>query len=166
MIEDTIRQFRDGRFTNILLPNWLEKAGQLTSEQKLDWHHAVTRVLEAEHQGLTVEPTGPVGIAINFWRSSKFGTYVEIDSELDFIEQVLIPDLADWLPFMSAYLTPMLAAAAQAATAAQLERVANTLISFGRHEHGQHIDRWTGRSQVDEARDTAYLARVAAQVNG
>ena len=75
------------------------------------------------------------------------------------IEQVLVRDPADWLPFMSAHLTPLLAAVAQADTASQLKRIANALISYGRHGRGDHVDRWTGLSCIDEMREAEYRAR-------
>lgn len=163
MIEDTIRLYQGGRFTSIPLPAWFLEAVSISSTEKLDWHRVVSRVLDAEHQGLTMEPTGPAGLEISFWPSAQQGIYVEIDTELGLVEQVLIPRPADWLPFMSAHLTPLLAAVGHVAVAAQLERIANALIAFGRHEHGEHIDRSTGRSRIDETRDAAYRARLRAR---
>ena len=78
------------------------------------------------------------------------------------IEQVLIRDPADWLPFMSAHLTPLLAAVAQMDTAHQLGRLTNAVISRARHGDGDHIDRCSGRSRIDEERDAAHRARIRA----
>lgn len=163
MTIETIRAYEAGRFSSIRLPDWLERAGAISRSEKLDWHPAISEAIGAEHQGLTVDGTGPVGLDIGFWYSLQQGVYVEIDSELGIVEQVLIPDPVDWLPFMSAHLTPLLAAVSQAETARQLERIANALISFGRHEHGDHIDRWTGRSRIDEKREKEYWARQRAR---
>ena len=107
MMDDVIRLYEHGRFSNIPVPDWFERAVDISSGEKLGWHHSVSRALGAEHQGLTVDPAGPIGLDISFWHSLRHGVYVEIDSGLDMIEQVLVRDPADWLPFMSAHLTPL-----------------------------------------------------------
>lgn len=163
MTIETVRVYEPGRFSSIPLPDWLSRAIAISSSERLDWHRAVSNAIGAEHQGLTVEPTGSAGIEIGFWYSLQHGVYVEIDTVLGNVEQVLIADHADWLPFMSAHLTPLLAAVSQAETARQLDRIASALISFGRHEHGEHIDRWTGRSRIDEKREEAFWARRRAK---
>ena len=163
MMDDVIRLYEHGRFSSIPVPDWFERAVDISSSEKLDWHHSVSRALGAEHQGLTVDSTGPIGLDISFWHSLRHGVYVEIDSGLDMIEQVLVRDPADWLPFMSAHLTPLLAAVAQADTATQLRRIANALISYGRHGRGEHVDLWTGLSRVDEKREEEYRARLLAR---
>ena len=163
MTDQTIRAYEAGRFSSILAPAWFDRAVETNSSGKLDWQHAISEAIGADHQGLTVDATGPVGLDISFWYSLEHGVYVEIDSELGCVEQVLIRDPADWLPFISTHLTPLLGAVGQVATAQHLERIANALISFGRHEHGDHIDRWTGRSRIDERRDEEYRARQRAK---
>jgi hypothetical protein len=163
MRDDIIRLYEHGRFSSIPVPDWLERAVDISSSEKLDWHHAVSRALGAEHQGLTVDSMGPIGLDISFWQSPRYGVYVEIDSGLDMIEQVLVRDPADWLPFMSAHLTPLLAAAAQMETAHQLERLTNAVISWARHGEGEHLGRSSGRSRIDEDRDAAHRARLRAR---
>ena len=163
MMDDVIRLYEHGRFSNIPVPDWFERAVDISSGEKLDWHHSVSRALDAEHQGLTVDSTGPIGVDISFWRSLRHGVYVEIDSGLDMIEQVLVRDPAEWLPFMSAHLTPLLAAAAQMEAAHQIERLTNAVISWARHGEGEHLDRCSGRSIIDEERDAAYRARLRAR---
>ena len=79
------------------------------------------------------------------------------------IEQVLVPDPADWLRFMSAHLVPLVAAAAQMETAHQLERLTNAVIAWVRHGEGDHIDRYSGQSQIDKERDAARQARLRAR---
>lgn len=165
MTIETILVYEAGRFTSIPLPDWFERAVAICSGERLDWHKAVSKAIGAEHQGFTVEPTGQAGIEIGFWYSMQNGVYVEIDTVLGNVEQVLIIDPADWLPFVSAHLTPLLAAVSQAETARQLERVANALISFGRHEHGEHIDRNTGRSRIDQKREETIWARQRTQAS-
>ena len=159
MTIESVLVYESGRFTSIPLPDWLDRAVAISSGENIDWHKAVSKAIGAEHQGFTVEPTGSAGIEIGFWYSLQNGIYVEIDTVLGNVEQVLIVDPADWLPFMSAHLTPLFAAVSQAETARQLDRIANALISFGRHEHGDHINRHTGRSRIDEKREEAFWAR-------
>jgi len=159
-MDDVIRLYEHGRFSSVPVPEWFERAVDISGSEKLDWHHSVSRALGAEHQGLTVDSTGPIGLDISFWHSRRHGVYVEIDSGLDMIEQVLVRDPADWLPFMSAHLTPLLAAAAQMETAHQVERLTNAVISLARHGEGNHVDRHSGRSKIDEEQDAAYRARL------
>ena len=158
MNEETICSYEFGRFNSIMLPDWYNRAAAVSRSEGLDWHKAVSKAIVAEQQGLTADGMGPVGLDIGFWYSLQHGVYVEIETALGIVEQVLIRDTADWLPFMSTHLTPLLAAVSQAETARQLERIANALISFGRHEHGDHIDRDTGKSRIDEKREKEYWA--------
>ena len=160
MTDETIRLYENGRFTNIPVPDWLERAVAISSNERLDWQNSVSRALGVDHQGLTIDQTGPVSLDISFWHSRPHGVYVEIDSGLEMIEQVLVRDPADWLPFMSAHLTPLLAAAAQAEAAHQIGRLTNAVIAWARHGEGAHVDRCTGRSGIDEDRDAAHRARL------
>ena len=142
------------------MPEWFEQAVHISSSERVGWQHAVSRAFGAEHQGLTVDATGPIGLDISFWQSPRHGVYVEIDSGLDMIEQVLIPELTDWLPFMSAHLVPLVSAAVQMETAHQIDRLTNAVIAWARHGEGDHIDRCNGRSRIDEERDAACRARL------
>ena len=75
------------------------------------------------------------------------------------IEEVSVPHDADWLPFLSTYLVPVASAMLQADTAYLLQRIGNTLIAWGRHGQGEHIDRFSGESHIDERRDQALRSR-------
>jgi hypothetical protein len=163
MMDDVIRLYENGQFSNIPVPDWFERAVDIRSGEKLGWQQAISRVLGTEHQGLTVDATGPIGLDISFWHSLRHGVYVEVDSSLDMIEQVLVRDTADWLPFMTTHLMPLVAAAAQMQTAHQLERLTNAVIAWARHGEGDHIDRCNGRSRIDEERDAACRARLRAR---
>jgi hypothetical protein len=163
MMDDVIRPYEHGRFSNIPVPDWFERAVEISSSERVGWQHAVSRAFGAEHQGLTVDATGPIGLDISFWQSPRHGVYVEIDSGLDMIEQVLIPELTDWLPFMSAHLVPLVSAAVQMETAHQIDRLTNAVIAWARHGEGDHIDRCNGRSRIDEERDAAHRARLRAR---
>jgi len=59
MTDDTIRLYENGRSTNIPVPDWLERAVAISSNEKLDWQHSVSRALGADHQGLTIDQTDP-----------------------------------------------------------------------------------------------------------
>jgi hypothetical protein len=157
---ESIRLYQQGRLSNIPAPGWLERAIDLSCNERLGWQASVTRAIGVEHQGLTAEAIGPIGLDVSFWRSPTHGIYVELDSHLDLIEQVLIPDPADWLPFISVYLMPLMSAVVQMETAGQLERLTNTALSWVRHGGGQHVDRSSGLSQIDRQRDRETIARL------
>ena len=69
MMHDIIRLYEHGRFSNIPVPDWFERAVHISSSERVGWQHAGSRVLGAEHQGLTVGSTGPIGLDISFWQS-------------------------------------------------------------------------------------------------
>jgi len=158
MNDSEISLYTSTGFTTIPAPEWLLEAGRVhkTSET---WQDTITRVLGCEQRSLNSEPIGPNDYDFSFWQSEKIGTYVEIDSALGPRECILILEDADWLPFMTTYLAPLFAAACQMETASQLGRLTNAAISFMRHGEGNHIDRHSGRSEVDERRDAENLAR-------
>ena len=153
MTHETLRLYSRAGFISVPAPAWYHEANRLSEQEHLDWHRAVGRVLGAEHQALTDEPVPPAYLEINFWLSPAWGCFVVIETPLDLIEHVLVPDPADWLPFMSTYLVPLQAAIGQMAVAAQLDRLTNAVIAFGRHGSGEHIDRESGRSGIDARRD-------------
>jgi hypothetical protein len=91
-------------------------------------------VLGAEHMSLMDEPLAPTWLEIRCWFSATQGNLVMIETPLALVEQVLILDPSDWLPFLSAHLTPLLTAVAQTETAHQVERLTNAVISWARQE--------------------------------
>ena len=66
MMDDVIRLYENGRFSSIPVPEWFERAVEISSGENLDWHHSVSRALGAEHQGLTINSTGPIGLTSAF----------------------------------------------------------------------------------------------------
>lgn len=158
MIEHRIRVYTRDGFSAMPAPEWLQEADRLC-EAGRDWIEAVRQALEAEDNGLVMNPLGETGFDVRFWRSPSHGTYVEIGNELGPIEEVLVPHDTDWLPFLATYLTPLLSSMAQADVTHQLERIGDTLISWARHGQGEHVDRYTGRSEIDARRDAAWRAR-------
>lgn len=154
MSEPTIRVYSKGNFTSEPLPAWYHEAMRLCDGGG-DWHKTVSRILGVESNSFPAAAAEqPIGEVI-FWRSRHHGAYVEISNMLGLIEEVSIPHDADWLPFLSTYLLPVASAMLQADIAYQLERVGNALIAWGRHGQGEHINRTTGHSHIDERRDQA-----------
>jgi hypothetical protein len=130
MSEPTIRVYTKGTFTSEPVPGWYREAMRLCDGGG-DWHKAVSRVLNVEDNSLTGEPFGQTEYEVLFWRSAKHGTFVEINNGFGLIEEVIVPDDTDWLPFLTTYLAPMLTAVAETEVARRLERIGNALISWG-----------------------------------
>lgn len=78
-----------------------------------------------------------------------YGTFVVLETPLALVEQIVILNPADWLPFLSTYLAPLMAASAQCALFEGQSRIANALIAWARHGEGTHVDRETGLSRID-----------------
>jgi hypothetical protein len=158
MRDQTIRVYASGSFTSEPVPAWYCEAMRLCDGGG-DWHKALSRVLDAESNSFPAAAIEqPIGEVI-FWRSRHHGAYVEISNILGLIEEVSIPHDADWLPFLSTYLVPVASAMLQADMAYQLERVGNALVAWGRHGQGEHINRTTGHSHIDERRDQQLRSR-------
>lgn len=154
MSESTIRVFTKGSFTSEPVPGWYREAIRLCDGGG-DWHKALSTVLDVESNSFPAASLEQAFAEVIFWRSRHHGTYVEISNVLGLIEEVSVPNDADWLPFLSTYLAPVASAMLQADMAYQLERAGNTLIAWGRHGRGEHINRVSGHSHIDERRDQA-----------
>ena len=154
MSEPTIRIFTDGKFTSEPAPAWYREAMRLCDGGG-DWHKALSKVLDVESNSFPASMVEDAAAEVVFWRSRDHGAYVEISNVLGLIEEVSVPQDADWLPFLSTYLAPVASAMLQAERAYLLERIGNTLIAWGRHGQGEHINRTTGHSRIDERRDQA-----------
>lgn len=149
MSYDTLRVYEDGRFRDAPLPDWYREANRLCEQQQLDWDRAVERVLDCEVMMLTSEATMGCLITVHAWPSALHGFLVRFETPVFLVEEVLIPNPTDWLPFMTTHITPLIAAAAQGAAAEGQERLANAFIAWARHGKGSHIDRETGESRID-----------------
>ena len=77
------------------------------------------------------------------------GILVLIEDPLGLVEQVVILNPTDWLPFLSKYLAPLIATSTQSAVLQMQSKIANTLIAWARHGEGSHVDRETGLSRID-----------------
>jgi hypothetical protein len=106
-------------------------------------------VLDCEHRLLTEEGLLGGAIEIRFWPSEIHGIFVLIETPLAFVEQIVVPNPADWLPFLSRYLAPLIAASNQSSLIALHGKIANAFIAWARHGEGSHVDRETGLSRID-----------------
>jgi hypothetical protein len=152
MIFDTLRLYHLGRLQSVPAPEWYEEARQLNERTHLDWHKAFDEVLGTEHMTLMDGPLAPTWIEVRCWFSSTQGIFVIIETPLEIIEQVLILDAADWLPFLTTYLMPITGVVAQAALVDKVNRLGNAVIAFSRHGSGDHVDAENGESLIDRRR--------------
>ena len=166
MSYDRLRLYDAGRFYDTPLPDWYHEANRLTERERVDWHRALERVLDCEHTLLTEEGLLSAGLEIRFWPSETKGILVLIETPLAIVEQVVILNMTDWLPFLSRYLVPLMATSTQSATLQMQGRIANALIAWARHGEGPHVDRETGLSRIDldNDRDRRLAARYREAV--
>jgi len=160
MKDTEISMYTSTEFTTIPAPDWLVETARLC-RQGGNWQDTLSLVLESEQQSLNPVPIGANEYDFSFWRSETFGIYVEINSAFGPCERILVPEGADWLPFMQTYLTPLLAAVSQMETVNQLQRLTNAAISFMRHGEGSHVNRVTGLSGLDLDNDKMRRQSVA-----
>lgn len=150
---DTLRVYEAGRFYDLDLPDWYEEACRISETERVDWYRAFERVLECEYSLLTEAGLCSAGLEIRFWLSATNGMFVIIETPLALVEQILVIQPKDWLPFLSTYLAPLMGASAQYAMLEVQGKIANALIAKARHGEGSHINRETGQSQIDIKRD-------------
>ena len=167
MSYDRIRLYDAGRFHDAELPAWYREAVRLSETERVDWHRALERALDCEHTLLTEEGLLGGSIEVRFWPSEIHGIFVLIETPLSFVEQIVVPNPADWLPFLSRYLAPLIAASNQSAMIALHGKIANAFIAWARHGEGSHVDRETGLSRIDLDNDRdrrrAQQARAAME---
>jgi hypothetical protein len=167
---DRMRLYDAGHFHDTELPDWYHAAMHLSESERLDWHRALERVLDCEHTLLTEEGLLGGSIEIRFWPSEIHGIFVLIEAPLSIVEQIVVPNPADWLPFLSRYLAPLIAASNQSAMIALHGKIANAFIAWARHGEGSHVDRETGLSRIDLDNDRdrrrAQQARAAMEREG
>lgn len=156
---DSLRVYAAGRLSDMAPPDWYHEAERLSRDAGLTWHQAVSRVLGCCGEPLTEDGSEGGWIEVRFWPSVSLGTFVLIDTEAGIIEQVLVPNPVDWLPFLTQHITPLITAAAQAASSAQQRKLARAFIAWARHGAGDHIERETGLSEIDLDLDRRYAAR-------
>lgn len=88
-------------------------------------------------------------LAVRFWQGPGTGFLVNIQNPIGTIEMVCIPEPADWMPFVSAHIAPLIAADAQVTIADTLWILKNAAIAFFRHGEGSHVSRHDGLSRID-----------------
>lgn len=167
MSYDRIRLYDAGRFHDTELPDWYHKAERLSETERVDFHRAFDRVLDCEHTLLTEEGALGGALDIRFWPSEIHGTFVLVETPLSIVEQIVILNPADWLPFLSRYLAPLITVANQSSLIALHNRIGNAFIAWARHGEGSHVDRETGLSRIDldndRTRRMAQQARAAME---
>ena len=152
MIERTITVYRAGTFTSETAPPWFPEL-LAAAEELGDWDKAIHKVLvmQATHTAIT-DGACHYG-RVTAWHTPGGGMYVEMDSGDRGHADLWLPDTADWLPFSSAHVEPFLQTRAAFQQTFATERLANALIAFIRHGEGEHIDRVTGDSRIDQQED-------------
>ncbi|MFN4089847.1 MAG: hypothetical protein ACK4QW_12515 [Alphaproteobacteria bacterium] len=164
---DRMRLYDAGRFHDTELPDWYHAAVRLSETERVDWHRALERVLDCEYTLLTEEGLISASLEIRFWPSEMQGIFVLIETPLAVVEQIVILNPTDWLPFLSRYLAPLMAASNQSAMIALHGKIANAFIAWARHGEGSHVDRETGLSRIDLDNDRdrrrAQQARAAIE---
>ena len=159
---DTLRVYDAGHLYDVELPDWYHEADRLSNEEGLSGHQAFTRVLGCGGVPLTDDGCEGGWIEVRFWPSVGVGMFVLIDTEADIVEQVLVPNPTDWLPFLTQHITPLIAAAAQAASSYHQRKLTRAFIAWARHGEGKHIERETGLSEFDLDEDRRLAARYRA----
>ena len=149
MMFDRMRVYDAGRFHDTELPDWYREAQSLSQAERIDWHCALERVLDCKYTLLTEDCTASTGLEIRFWPSEIHGIFVLIETPLAFVEQVVVPNPADWLLFLSRHLAPLIAVSNQSAMIALHGKIGNAFIAWARHGEGCHVDRETGLSRID-----------------
>ena len=150
---DRMRFYDGRRFHDTELPGWYREVERLSDAERVDFHRALERVLDCDFTLLTEDSVMDGAIEIRFWPSEIHGIFVLIETPLAFVEQVVVPNPADWLPFLSRYLAPLIAATNQSAMVALHGRIGNAFVAWARHGKGSHIGRETGESRIDLKRD-------------
>jgi len=164
---DRVRLYEAGRIHDIDLPDWYREAERLSETERVDFQRAFDRILDCEHTLLTEEGLLGGALEIRFWPSEVHGIFVLIETPLSFVEHVIVPNPADWLPFLSRHLAPLIGVAHQSSLIALHGRVGNAFIAWTRHGKGSHIGRETGESRIDLDNDRdrrrAQQARAAIE---
>jgi len=167
MSYDRLRLYDAGRFHDTELPDWYREAVRLCETEHVDFHRAFDRVLDCEHTLLTEEGMLGGALEIRFWPSEIHGVFVLIETPLSLVEHIIVLNPADWLPFLSRYLAPLIAASNQSAMIELHGKIGNAFIAWARHGKGSHIGRETGESRIDLDNDRdrrrAQQARAAME---
>lgn len=103
------------------------------------------------------------GYQVRFLDIIEGGNIVEIWSDIGIKEVIYVPDKTDWIPFITAYLNPLVATVSQIGICEKLEVLTNGLISWARHGEGKHIDTNSGISRIDEIAAEQYRERLRQQ---
>ena len=161
---NTIRIYDGGKLYDSELPDWYDAAKYLSERDRLDWHLALDRVLDCDHSLLTPKGLIDSALEIRLWSSQMAGFFVLIETPLALIEQVVILNSRDWLPFFSQHLAPIITTSSHSNVFAVHEKLANAFIAWAGHTDGSPQNRENGHRRLDQvdgpARRRAQQARV------
>ena len=158
----TLRVYISGRFEEVSIPGWYREAEQIADNEMLDWEDAISRALGADSIPMTHDAEDG-WLAVRFWQGPGNGFLVNVQNPIGTIEMVWVPEPADWMPFISAHIAPLIAADAQATIADTLWVLKNATIAFFRHGEGSHVSRQDGLSRIDLNNDRAYFSDYIAR---
>jgi hypothetical protein len=161
---NTIRIYDAGRFYDSELPDWYNAAQHLSERDRLDWHRALDRVLDCDHSLLTPKGLIDSALEIRLWSSQMAGFVVLIETPLALIEQVVILNSKDWLPFFSQHLAPIITTSGNSNVFAVHEKLANAFIAWTGHSDGSHQNRDNSHRGLDHVDDPARRRAQQARV--
>jgi hypothetical protein len=161
---NTIRIYDGGKFYDSELPDWHDAAKYLSERDRLDWHLALDRVLDCDHSLLTEEGKVSSALEIRVWSSQMAGYFVLIETPLALIEQVVILNSEDWLPFLSQFLAPIITSSGNRNLFALHEKLANAFIAWAGHTDGSHQNRDNSHRGLDHVDDPDHRRAQQARV--
>ena len=125
MKNDTLTTYLHGEIIETQKPEWIMRAQTDCNGGEIPWHAALTTVLNflPRIDGIGVDDLDRIEI-LTWGIPESGGHYVEFCAPHHILEAVWIPERADWLPFRTKYILPVLQAHAAIATANTLERLA------------------------------------------
>ena len=149
MMSETMRVYDAGRFHDVALPDWYREARRIARDERIDWRFALERTLRCDRTWLTSEEAPGGRLEIVVWQSPTEGIFVLLEAPDNIVDQVVVLNPTDWLPFLSTYLAPLVAAATQRAALTVQAKIATAIVAWARHGEGDHVDRETGLSRID-----------------
>jgi hypothetical protein len=161
MMNTRMRVYDAGRFHEVDLPPWYLEAERLSQTKKFERYAAFEEALDCDCMYLTDDSLTADAFEIRYWPSEEHGIFVLIETQLGLVEQIIVLNPAEWMPFLSRYLAPLMATSIQNAMLVVHRKLANAFVAWARHGEGHHVDIGTGQSWVDL--DNEQRQREAAQ---
>ncbi len=135
MTNDTITTYLHGEIIETKTLEWVLRAQTVCNGGQIPWHAALTKVLNVLPHIDRIGADDPGGIQILTWvMPDGGGHYVEVCTPHHILEGVWVPRQAEWLPFRTMHVLPVLQTHAAVATAKALERLAQHVCAALTHE--------------------------------